>query len=83
MSSVQVSGPVLLSEAGPGRYRCDRIEAVGQNAIRLKRLGICDGREFELIGHGDPMVLRIGESRIGLSRQLARTVSVSCCEPAE
>lgn len=74
---------MLLSEAAPGRYRCDRIDAVGQNAVRLKRLGICDGREIELLGRGDPMVLRIGESRIGLSRQLACAVAVSGCLPAE
>jgi Fe2+ transport system protein FeoA len=50
--------------------------ATGQNAIRLKRLGICESRELELIGRGDPMVVRIGESRVGVSRQLAQLVFI-------
>lgn len=82
MSILQAPTTVLLSEAAPGHYRCDGIDAVGQDAIRLKRLGICEGRSLHLVGRGDPMVLRIGESQIGLSRQLACAVQVSSCGAA-
>ena len=75
MSIVQAP-PTTLAEARPGRYRCEQVYATGQNAVRLKRLGICEGRVLELIGRGDPMVLRIGESRVGVSRQLARLVFI-------
>lgn len=71
---------MVLSDVRPGRFRCEAIQATGQDEIRLKRLGLCEGRVFDLVGRGDPMVLRIGESRVGLSRQLARAVSVSRCE---
>jgi Fe2+ transport system protein FeoA len=56
------------------------VYATGQNAVRLKRLGICEGRVLELIGRGDPMVLRIGESRVGVSRQLARLVFIEALQ---
>lgn len=75
MAIVQ-SPPFTLADAAPGFYRCDQVCASGQNAVRLKRLGICEGRTVELVGQGDPMVVRIGGSRVGLSRQLAKLVTV-------
>ncbi|PNY33810.1 ferrous iron transport protein A [Rhodopirellula baltica] len=79
MASVQTSISVLAG-ARKGFYQCVDVDASGQNAIRLKRLGICAGRVLELVGQGDPMVLQLGNSRIGLSRQLANFVSIA---PAE
>ncbi len=40
-------------------------------------MGICEGRVIELVSPGDPMVLRIGATRVGLSRQLARQVAIN------
>lgn len=76
MSTVEAHS-LSLASVPAGSYRCERIDAVGQDAIRLKRLGICTGRLIELIGRGDPMVLQIGNSRVGLSRQLAETVKLT------
>jgi len=75
MSVVQAPA-TTLAHARSGRYRCEKMRASGQNAVRLKRLGVCEGRVIELVGQGDPMVLRLGESRVGLSRQLAALVFV-------
>ncbi|MCA9140367.1 MAG: ferrous iron transport protein A [Planctomycetales bacterium] len=69
--------PTTLADASAGRYRCDQVFAEGENAVRLKRIGLCEGRIVELVGQGDPMVLRIGTSRVGLSRQLAKLVKVT------
>ena len=60
----------------PGTMQCLELLAEGLDAVRLKRLGICQGRSLELIGPGDPMILRIGTSQIGLSRRLASLVLV-------
>ncbi|MCC9599917.1 ferrous iron transport protein A [Stieleria sp. JC731] len=79
MASVQPTICVLAA-ASKGVYQCVEVDASGQNAIRLKRLGICTGRVLELVGQGDPMVLQLGNSRIGLSRQLASLISVSPVE---
>ncbi len=70
------TGETTLAEIQTGRVRCGKLDACGEIAIRLKRLGICVGREFELVGAGDPMVLRIGESQVGISRHLAKLVFV-------
>lgn len=71
-----------LASSQPGRYRCEQIVAAGENAIRLKRLGICEGREIEVLGDRDPMVIKIGAARVGLSRQLAALVTVDPVLPA-
>ena len=63
-----------LATACPGSFRCLRVEAEGDSGVRLKRLGICEGRVIELVGAGDPLVLRISGARVGVSRQLAHFV---------
>ena len=65
-----------LSDVGPDAFVCVRVDAGGENAIRLKRLGICESRPLELVFAGDPMVIRVCGSNIGLSRQLAALVFV-------
>jgi len=65
-----------LAEIAPGWVRCSGLTAEGDNSIRLRRLGICQGRLIELVGRGDPMILHVGGTRIGLSRQLASMVQV-------
>lgn len=60
----------------PGLFRCTNIDCVGDAAIQLKRLGVCDGRPIEVMQPGDPMVLRVVGARIGVSRMLARSVRV-------
>ena len=65
-----------LASAGPGEFVCSRLKADGENAVRLKRLGICEGRTLEVVTAGNPMVLFVAGARIGLSRQLAELVIV-------
>lgn len=71
-----VSPELTLAEIAPGLAKCGEVLATGDDAIRLKRMGVCEGREFELVSHGDPMVLRVGGARVGVSRQLASFVLV-------
>jgi Fe2+ transport system protein FeoA len=59
---------------------CLCVEGDGPEVTRLKRVGVCGGRRLEIVHAGDPMILRVAGTQIGLSRQLARTVFV---EPAE
>jgi Fe2+ transport system protein FeoA len=75
MAAVQAPARTL-ADCKPGHFECLRVEAEGQTAIRLKRLGICEGRKIELLGRGDPMIVRLGEARVGLSRQLAQCVVI-------
>ena len=60
-----------------GCYRVDNVEDLGESSERLKRLGICQNRRLEVLQTGDPMVVRVVGSRVGLSRRLAQNVVVS------
>jgi Fe2+ transport system protein FeoA len=59
------------------------IEAPADDAARLKSLGVCVGRKVELVKAGDPLILRVLGTRIGLSGRLAEKVMVEGChDPA-
>jgi Fe2+ transport system protein FeoA len=44
-------------------------------------MGVCVGRRVELVRAGDPLILKIFGSRLGLSAQLAQRVRVEVCQP--
>ncbi|HVU27126.1 MAG TPA: FeoA family protein [Verrucomicrobiae bacterium] len=48
---------------------------------RLKTLGVCAGRRVELVRGGDPLILKVFNSRLGLSAELAARVRVEICAP--
>jgi Fe2+ transport system protein FeoA len=48
---------------------------------RLKTLGVCLGRRVELVKGGDPLILKVFGSRLGLSAALASHVQVEVCQP--
>lgn len=56
------------------------VEAADDDMRRLMSMGICAGRRIELIQHGDPMIVKVFGSRLGVSRRLAARVLVSVCE---
>ena len=58
-----------------------RIETDGDDTQRLKTLGICVGRRIEVIKPGDPMIVRVFGSRLGLSASLASGVWLEVCTP--
>ena len=49
---------------------------------RLRTLGICPGRRVWLVRRGDPMVLKVMGTRIGLAGELAQRVTVEVCTPS-
>lgn len=69
-----------LDRLKPGRCGTVREVQAGEEEIdRLKAMGICQGRKVMLVRAGDPLILRVLGSRIGLSARLANQVSVSAC----
>jgi Fe2+ transport system protein FeoA len=58
-----------------------RIETDGDDVERLKTLGICVGRRLEVVRIGDPLVVRVFGSRLGLSASLASRVWLEVCTP--
>ena len=57
------------------------VETDDDETLRLKTLGVCVGRRVELVRAGDPLILKIFGSRLGLSAELARRVRVEICSP--
>ena len=52
-----------------------------EDTHRLKTLGVCVGRRVELVRAGNPLILKIFGSRLGLSAELAARVHVEICTP--
>jgi Fe2+ transport system protein FeoA len=78
------------SQDSVGSRRLDRIrpghcglvcevEAGDAEVDQLKSMGVCLGREVMLIRAGDPLILKVMGTRIGLSARLAARVRVSPC----
>lgn len=61
-----------------------RVELDGDDAVRLKRMGLCMGRRIEIQRHGDPLILLAAGARLGLSSRLAKQVraahAAGCCQ---
>lgn len=49
---------------------------------RLQTLGVCRGRKVRVIKIGDPLIIKIYGSRIGLSASLAAHVWLEKCDPS-
>ena len=58
-----------------------RVDTEDEDIQRLKTLGICLGRRVELVRVGDPLILKVFGSRLGLAASLARRVHVEICQP--
>jgi Fe2+ transport system protein FeoA len=58
-----------------------RIETESEEFLRLKSLGLCIGRQIEVVKSGDPLIIKIFGSRIGLSASLAARVWLEVCAP--
>jgi Fe2+ transport system protein FeoA len=79
-------------QTAPGLVRLDllpprvcavvrKIATDDEEMQRLKTLGVCLGRRVELVKIGDPLILKVFGSRLGLSAALAANVQVEVCQP--
>lgn len=83
-SAVPDSAPAAtsLSQLPPHAVaRVAEVRAEADDAVRLKSLGICVGRRLQLVKSGDPLVVRVVGSRVGISARLADGVFVDGVEP--
>jgi Fe2+ transport system protein FeoA len=58
-----------------------RIETESEDVQRLKMLGICVGRRVEVVKPGDPLIVRVFGTRLGLAASLASCVWLEICPP--
>ena len=64
------------------RHHCavvHHVEATNEDMARLMAMGVCAGRTVELVQRGDPLILKVFGSRIGVSARLACRVMVRPC----
>jgi Fe2+ transport system protein FeoA len=82
MTTVAPIGETLIRLDGLQPKVCAivrRIEAEDDSMDQLKALGICIGRQVELVKRGDPLIVRVYGSRLGISSRLANRVLVEPC----
>jgi len=78
----QPAGTVRLDELPPRVCAVVRsVEMDDEDTHRLKTLGVCVGRRVELVRAGNPLILKIFGSRLGVSAELAARVRVEVCQP--
>ena len=65
-----------LTTVSCGEFRCVEILGDVEAQVRLKRLGVCEGRKLQVVQAGDPMIVVAVGARIGISRSLASCVHV-------
>jgi Fe2+ transport system protein FeoA len=59
--------------------RVTEVEASEADIGQLMAMGVCVGRRIMLMQTGDPMILKVLGTRIGVSARLARNVKVQPC----
>ena len=80
----QPDEPRLLTEAASDLMLVVRgVETKSTDAVRLKRMGVCEGRCIQIVQTGDPLIIRVAGCRVGVSRHLARHVWVQLAEASE
>jgi Fe2+ transport system protein FeoA len=66
----------LLQLSTRQRARIVRVAAEANDAARLMALGICVGRQVEVVRAGDPLIVSVVGARVGISSRLAAGVTV-------
>lgn len=59
--------------------RVTEVDASEADIEQLMAMGVCVGRRIMLMQTGDPMILKVLGTRIGVSARLARNVKVQPC----
>ena len=78
----QPAANVRLDELPPRVCAVVRqVDTDDEDTQRLKALGVCLGRRVELVRVGDPLILKVFGSRLGISADMARRVRVEICQP--
>jgi Fe2+ transport system protein FeoA len=57
-----------------------QVDAPCDDMERLMAMGVCAGRTVELIQTGDPLILKVYGTRVGVSARLAERIIVRHCQ---
>ncbi|TWT38241.1 FeoA domain protein [Posidoniimonas corsicana] len=73
--ALRLLGELRTGEAG----RVAEVAVETSDASRLKALGVCAGRTVRVVSAGNPLIVQVLNSRVGLSAELAARVTLSTC----
>lgn len=77
MAVVEIQDHSSLSELELGcSGQITDLDLSSEAIARLAGLGICEGRDVEIVRRGEPLVVRTCGSRIGIALSLARRIQV-------
>lgn len=85
--------PTERTLAALGVGECVRITGLGSadvpataagdaDLMRLRALGLCEGRHAQILKAGDPLIVRVFGTRLGVARSLASRVTTEPCDAA-
>lgn len=75
--------PARLSTWGARKPAWIRAITCPFQGLRLREIGICEGHVVEVLRTGDPLICRVGTSRMGICRRLAEHVLLAAApDPA-
>ena len=67
----------LLSDVlRPGYFRVLRVEGEGLEVTRLKRLGLCAQQTVEVVSTGNPLIVSVAGTQLGISRSVTGLITV-------
>ena len=74
---------VPLMDLAPGTLAVLREVLDSQSRAVLRSLGLTDGARLRVCRVGDPCIIQVRSTRIGLSRQVGQSVYVTIVEESE
>jgi Fe2+ transport system protein FeoA len=83
VTTIEQLPPTVRLDELPARV-CAVVRSIAtddEDTQRLKTLGVCVGRRIEVARTGNPLILKIFGSRLGISGELAARVRVEVCQP--
>ena len=79
-TSVRSATPVPLLDLAPGTVAILKEVLDHQSRAVLRSLGLTDGARLRVCQVGDPCIIQVRSTRIGLSKQVAQSVYVAVAE---
>lgn len=90
MSAAAIASPLQIAPPAPvlrplGQLLAGQVGSITEvvveetDARRLKALGLCVGRTVRMVSAGNPLIVQVLGSRVGLSAVLAAQVNVEAC----
>lgn len=57
--------------------RIHAVESTSDLTARLESLGMCEGRTIRVVKHGEPCIVNVYGSRVGIARDVAKQIRVT------